>query len=443
MADAIKLQGGTAAQWSGQSLTERSIGLLLDGSGIPTAFKVAPTGGATWASLTQYAFYTSTEATKLAGITSNAEPNPGEVTGGEISSGTETEIRSWSPVDVKSMVTTWGGTSVSSFNSRTGAITPTSGDYTADQITDTASKVLMTPAERTAISGLASTYAGLTHASRHKTGGADPIKLDELSAPTDVTTLNTTTNAHGLMPKLANDAYLFFNGLGGQTFPGVRIDTAANLAGVTLKAGQIGRESDTGNEKIGDGSTVYSSLGYWRWKQTGSAAIAYSTGSAQQIISTTIPLKTLAATGDRLIFDAKIRYLNNSGASRGVNIGMKLGSGPTTLFYAQGSNSAMTTSASGRNVRFVGSIVRMAGGKAWGTVEWTIHAADSTIGGDVGVGAMNSAAPYTSRLWQAPEAGVTIDFDAAQAMSFELTHTATDSGSTLGHTVMDWVVYKV
>lgn len=48
---------------------------------------------------------------------------------------------------------------------------------------------------------LSASYAALTHASRHKSGGADAIKLDELAAPTDVTTLNATSSAHGLMPK--------------------------------------------------------------------------------------------------------------------------------------------------------------------------------------------------------------------------------------------------
>ncbi len=40
------------------------------------------------------------------------------------------------------------------------------------------------------------------HATSHKSAGTDPIKLDELAAPTDVTTLNATTSAHGLLPKL-------------------------------------------------------------------------------------------------------------------------------------------------------------------------------------------------------------------------------------------------
>lgn len=45
-------------------------------------------------------------------------------------------------------------------------------------------------------------YALLSHATRHKSGGDDSIKLDELAAPTDNTNLNVSTSKHGLMPKL-------------------------------------------------------------------------------------------------------------------------------------------------------------------------------------------------------------------------------------------------
>lgn len=44
------------------------------------------------------------------------------------------------------------------------------------------------------------------HASNHKSGQTDVIKLDELGAPTDITTLNATNSAHGLCPKLSGNA---------------------------------------------------------------------------------------------------------------------------------------------------------------------------------------------------------------------------------------------
>jgi len=57
------------------------------------------------------------------------------------------------------------------------------------------------------------------HASTHKSGGSDPIKLDELAAPTDVTTLNVSTSAHGLTPKLPNDATKYLDGSGAYSVP--------------------------------------------------------------------------------------------------------------------------------------------------------------------------------------------------------------------------------
>lgn len=39
------------------------------------------------------------------------------------------------------------------------------------------------------------------HASTHKAAGSDPIKLDELAAPSDGTTLDATALLHGLMSK--------------------------------------------------------------------------------------------------------------------------------------------------------------------------------------------------------------------------------------------------
>ena len=58
------------------------------------------------------------------------------------------------------------------------------------------------------------------HAVSHETGGADAVKLDELAAPTDITTLNASITAHGLLPKLSNNAAQYLNGVGGWTTPG-------------------------------------------------------------------------------------------------------------------------------------------------------------------------------------------------------------------------------
>lgn len=64
------------------------------------------------------------------------------------------------------------------------------------------------------------------HATSHKSGGGDSIKLDELAAPTDITTLNASTSQHGLLPKLdGNSAHVLKGdgtwgaGGGGSTSP--------------------------------------------------------------------------------------------------------------------------------------------------------------------------------------------------------------------------------
>jgi hypothetical protein len=52
------------------------------------------------------------------------------------------------------------------------------------------------------------------HATSHKSAGGDAIKLDELAAPTDVTTLNSTTTEHGLLRKLDGLTTTFLRGDG-------------------------------------------------------------------------------------------------------------------------------------------------------------------------------------------------------------------------------------
>jgi len=52
------------------------------------------------------------------------------------------------------------------------------------------------------------------HAADHKAGGIQPIKLDELAAPTDITTLNATTSLHGLLLKATAPAAGLLNFVG-------------------------------------------------------------------------------------------------------------------------------------------------------------------------------------------------------------------------------------
>jgi len=66
------------------------------------------------------------------------------------------------------------------------------------------------------------------HAATHEAGGSDPIPLDSLAAPSDVTTLNASTTAHGLAPKRSGSATDCL--LGNGTY-------AACLSGISIGAG--------------------------------------------------------------------------------------------------------------------------------------------------------------------------------------------------------------
>lgn len=71
-------------------------------------------------------------------------------------------------------------------------------------------------ADELSVAGLSGLLADgqtpLAHKTAHQSGGSDAIKLDDLAAPTDVTTLNATTSAHGLLRKGSNVATEFLNG---------------------------------------------------------------------------------------------------------------------------------------------------------------------------------------------------------------------------------------
>jgi hypothetical protein len=58
-----------------------------------------------------------------------------------------------------------------------------------------------------------------SHAASHRSGGGDAIRLDELAAPTDVTTLNASASPHGLLPKLDSNAAHFLDGTGAWSTP--------------------------------------------------------------------------------------------------------------------------------------------------------------------------------------------------------------------------------
>lgn len=71
------------------------------------------------------------------------------------------------------------------------------------------------------------------HATTHKSGQSDAIKLDEFTAPTDNTNLNVSKDQHGLCPKLPDDDTKFLNGKGGYTTPSGGAGTTKKIAAGT------------------------------------------------------------------------------------------------------------------------------------------------------------------------------------------------------------------
>lgn len=74
------------------------------------------------------------------------------------------------------------------------------------------------------------------HSTSHKSGGTDALKLDELAAGTDITTLDATTLVHGLLPKLSGAATEFLNGQGGYTAPTVSSVVGVSYGSATIQA---------------------------------------------------------------------------------------------------------------------------------------------------------------------------------------------------------------
>lgn len=81
------------------------------------------------------------------------------------------------------------------------------------------SGIVATQLVLTADARLTDARAPTVHASTHKAGGTDVLKLDDFAAPTDITTLNATTTAHGLLPKLPGGTTAFLRGDGTWVVP--------------------------------------------------------------------------------------------------------------------------------------------------------------------------------------------------------------------------------
>lgn len=71
----------------------------------------------------------------------------------------------------------------------------------------------------TNLTNVPASFTPAAHKATHQSGGSDAIPLDTLAATTDVTTLNASTTAHGLLPKLPGTITTYLNGNGAFTTP--------------------------------------------------------------------------------------------------------------------------------------------------------------------------------------------------------------------------------
>lgn len=98
--------------------------------------------------------FTDADATKLAGVSAGAEVNPDVVPQAEAEAGTATTERTWTAQRVAQAIAALATGAVTSVFGRTGAVTAQSGDYNADEITETATNKILTSAERTKLAGI-------------------------------------------------------------------------------------------------------------------------------------------------------------------------------------------------------------------------------------------------------------------------------------------------
>lgn len=189
---------------------------------------------------------------------------------GSESAGVGTEASRWDhihPMPSAADVGALGLTAQAADSAKLAGVTPTAAglallgdaDAAAQRTTmglgDSATKNVGTSAGTVAAgddSRLSNARTPTAHAPSHKSGGSDEIKLDELAAPTDVTTLNASASAHGLLPKLSgSDADALrgdgtWGAVGAVPLDATRIAQAALANAFSTFPGVVGFTTGTG-----------------------------------------------------------------------------------------------------------------------------------------------------------------------------------------------------
>jgi hypothetical protein len=95
------------------------------------------------------------------------------------------------------------------------------------------------------------TYPAAAHKTRHQSGGADAIKLDDLVTPDDNTDLNVSTSAHGLCPKLPNTVGKYLDGQGNYLIPNVNLLSPCSVGIDTPSYAAWNKYSTSGGRTLG------------------------------------------------------------------------------------------------------------------------------------------------------------------------------------------------
>jgi hypothetical protein len=115
----------------------------------------------------------------------------------------------------------------------------------------------------------------------------------------------------------------------------LRQDTAANWTSVnpTLLAGELGRESDTGKIKIGNGSSTWTALAYQAWATLPVAVSAGGTG------------QTTYTNGQLLIGNTTGNTLTKATLTAGSGVAITNGTGSITVAASNIANAQISATA--------------------------------------------------------------------------------------------------
>ena len=117
---------------------------------------------------------------------------PAPATAAEKAAGVLAELRSFSPLDIREMVAVHAP--VTSFNGRTGILSPQNNDYTADQITETTTRKMMTAEERAKLAAI-------------DAGASAEQELAEIAAPYSELTAKLAKTLTGVKAVVLNPAH--------------------------------------------------------------------------------------------------------------------------------------------------------------------------------------------------------------------------------------------